>query len=188
VPLDPDVLAANAEIVERLGWSFGFRIETGAREPVWFSVDGIKEFRRIGREGAGGEFALLPPAMRVLYVSSEGQAGILAADFEEFITLIVACPYWHDLLKFSGNGKLNEMRRAAAALEAAYGDDEDLIEARAFLRSQLALPEPADPVGALYRAMSTSDVIVRPPDGEPCTTLFNRFTIDNNPFLRGLVD
>jgi hypothetical protein len=36
--------------------------------------------------------------------------------------------------------------------------------------------------------VSSSDVVVRPPDGEPLTTLFGKFTIDNNPFLRDAVD
>jgi hypothetical protein len=31
-------------------------------------------------------------------------------------------------------------------------------------------------------------VIVRTPHGITCTTLFNRFTIDDTPMLRGLVD
>jgi hypothetical protein len=50
------------------------------------------------------------------------------------------------------------------------------------------LAEPADPVGALHRAVSTSEVVVRPPDGQPCTSSFNRFTVDDTPFLRGIVD
>ena len=55
-------------------------------------MDGVEQFQQIGSDAAGGAFVLLPPAQRVLYVSSEGQAGIIAADFEEFIQLIVACP------------------------------------------------------------------------------------------------
>ena len=41
-----------------------------------------------------------------------------------------------------------------------------------------------DPVGALYEAVAASDTIVRATDGSPFTTLFNRFSIDNNPLLR----
>jgi hypothetical protein len=121
-------------------------------------------------------------------VSSEGQAGIIAADLTEFVTLMVACPYWHDVPKISGNGNLHEMRRAMAALEATMDDDDDLNEARDYLKSQLGLGEPADSVAALHLAVSTSNVVVRPPDGAPCTSLFNRFTVDSNPMLRGIAD
>jgi hypothetical protein len=79
------------------------------------------------------------------------------------------------------------MRRAAAAQEAGVVDDEELEQARAFLKSQLGLAEPADPVGALHRAVSTSDVIVRG-HGIPFGSLFNRFTIDDNAMLRFITD
>jgi hypothetical protein len=46
-----------------------------------------------------------------------------------------------------------------------------------FVTSQLGLEEPADAVGALRRAVSTSGVVAR-----------NRFTIDDTPMLRDLVD
>jgi hypothetical protein len=188
MPLSPDALAADAEAMERLCWSFDFRLETGLDQRPWFTVDAVKAFRPVGRDGAGGIFALLPPSQQVLYVSSEGQAGIIAADFDEFIELIVACPYWQDLLKYSGGGSLAEMRRAAAALDSAFDDDDDINEARDYLISRLRLTRPADPVGALHRAVSASAITVRSPDGEPCATLFNDFTIDDNPLLRDMVD
>jgi hypothetical protein len=189
MPLGPDDLFASPEAIEQLGQWHDFQPGAESGEPAWFAVDGISAFRQIGRDGAGGFFALLPPAHCVLYVSSEGQAGIVAADFEAFIQLIVAHPYWHDILHFSGNGRLGEMRRAAEALEATLDDGEEVDESRDWLRSAFALAEPADPVGALHRAVSTSDAVVRPHGGgEPFTTLFNRFTIDDSPLLRETVD
>jgi hypothetical protein len=188
MPLSPDDLIANPDAVELLGRACDFEPDSGSGEPAWFTVDGIPTLRQFGRDGAGGAFALLLPAQRVLYVSSEGQAGIIAADFEEFIQLIVAHPYWHDILKFSGNGKLDEMRRAAAALEATLDDEDEVNEARDLLRSHFALADPADPLDALHRAVSTSDAIVRPSGGELCTSLFNSFTIDDSPLLRDAGD
>jgi hypothetical protein len=76
------------------------------------------------------------------------------------------------------------MRRAADALEATRDDEDEVNEAREKIRSSLDLPEPDDPVGALYEAVAASDAIVRATDGSPFTTLFNRFSIDNNPMLR----
>jgi hypothetical protein len=188
MPLGPDDVIASAEAVELLSQWHDFQPDAGSGEPAWFTVDGIAAFRQIGRDGGGGVFALLPPAGRVLYVSSEGQAGIIAADFEEFFQLIVAYPYWHDILKFSGNGQLAEMQRAALALEVTLDDGDEVDESRDVLREIFSLAKPADPVGALHLAVSGSKLVVRAPDGEPCTTLFNKFTIDNSPMLRDAVD
>jgi hypothetical protein len=186
MPLTPQALTANAEVEDRLGESFGLELEIDPKEPLWFSVDGVEVIRQFAGDGAGGVFAQLA-GTRVLYVTSEGAAGILAADLDEFIGLIVACPYWQDILHYSGSGNLDEMRRAAVAQEAGAADDEELEEARALLKSELRLTEPADPVGALYRAVSTSDVIVRA-HGIPFGSLFNHFTIDDNPMLRFITD
>ena len=105
------------------------------RPPKVADGSGVEQLQQIGSDAAGGAFVLLPPAQRVLYVSSEGQAGIIAADFEEFIQLIVACPCWHDILKYSANGNLHQMRAAAAALEATPEDEDEVSEARDVVRS-----------------------------------------------------
>jgi hypothetical protein len=57
-------------------------------------------------------------------------------------------PCWHDILKYSANGNLHQMRAAAAALEATLEDEDEVNEARDVVRSQLGLAEPIDPVGA----------------------------------------
>ncbi|WP_245330542.1 hypothetical protein [Bradyrhizobium sp. AS23.2] len=139
--------------------------------------------RQIGGDASGGAFMLLPP-QNVLYVSSEGRAGIIAESFEAFVQLVVARPYWLDILKFSAGGDLAEMRRAADALETTLDDEDEINEAREKIHSALDLPAASDPVGALYEAVAASDAIVRAADGSPFTTLFNRFSIDNNPMLR----
>src|SRR5271170_5013890 len=100
MPLGPDMLATHGEVVERLGGSFELGRENHAEQPGWFTVDGIKTVHPIGEDGSGGVFALLPPSQRVLYVSSEGQAGIIAASFEAFIRLLVSHPYWPDILHY----------------------------------------------------------------------------------------
>lgn len=180
MPLTPEVLTANREVVARLK---GFDISLEPDEDPWFAVDGVERPRHVGRDGSGGAFVLLP-SQNVLYVSSEGRAGIIADSFEAFVQLVVACPYWLDILKFSAGGDLAEMRRAAVALEATRHDRDEVDHAREEIRSGLGLPEPDDPVGALYEAVAASDAIVRTTDGSPFTTLFNRFSVDNNPMLR----
>jgi len=190
MPLDVNaLLAANDDVAERLGETFDYRLDLEAHRSDWFTIDGVDKFLYLGREGAGGVFIELPDR-RILYASSEGEAGIIARDFHAFIQLIVAYPYWKDILKFSGGGKLAEMRRAAIAMEAYTLDDEDeLEEAREFVIEELALNEPEDAVAALHQCASATDVVVRSVhDGNPATSLFNRFTIDNNPMLRNLAD
>jgi hypothetical protein len=180
MPLTPEVVTANRAVVARLA---SLDISFVPDEERWFTIDGIDAPRQIGSDGSGGAFVLLPP-QKVLYVSSEGRAGIVADTFEAFIQLVVARPYWLDILKFSGGGDLQEMRRAAEALEATL-DDEDVINgAREEIRKGLGLGEADDPVEALYETIAASDAIVRATDGSPFTTLFNRFSIDDNPMLR----
>lgn len=180
MPLTPEVLTARGEVVAWLG---SLDVSFAPDEEPWFTIDGVESPRQIGSDGSGGAFVLLP-SQNVLYVSSEGRAGIIAGSFEAFIQLVVARPYWLDILKFSAGGDLQEMRRAADALEATLDDADDVNEAREEIRCALDLPGPDDPVGALYEAVAASDAIVRATDGSPFTTLFNRFNIDNNPMLR----
>ncbi|WP_439407108.1 hypothetical protein ACNJX9_37390 [Bradyrhizobium sp. DASA03076] len=180
MPLTPDVLTAQGEVV---AWLESLDVSFAPDEELWFSIDGIEIPRQIGSDASGGAFVLLP-SQHVLYVSSEGRAGIIAESFEAFIQLVVARPYWLDILKFSAGGDLQQMRRAADALEATIENEEDVNEAREEIRGRLGLAEADDPVGALYEAVAASDAIVRATDGSPFTTLFNRFSIDNNPMLR----
>jgi hypothetical protein len=180
MPLTPELLTSDSEVVAWLG---RLEVSFAPDEEPWFTIDGIESPRQIGIDGSGGAFVLLP-SQRVLYVSSEGRAGIIAESFEAFVQLVVARPYWLDVLKFSAGGDLAEMRRAADALEATRQDEDDINEVRGEIRERLKLPEADDPVGALYEAVAASDAIVRATDGSPFTTLFNRFSIDNNPMLR----
>lgn len=180
MPLTPEVLTAQGEVVAWLG---SLDVSFAPDEEPWFTIDGVESPGQIGSDGSGGAFVLLP-SQNVLYVSPDGRAGIIAESFEVFIQLVVARPYWLDILKFSAGGDLQEMRRAADALEATLDDEDDVNEVREEIRTQLDLSEGDDPVGALYEAVAASDAIVRATDGSPFTTLFNRFSIDNNPMLR----
>lgn len=180
MPLTPEVLIAQGEVVAWLG---SLDVSFAPDEEPWFTIDGVESPRQIGSDGSGGAFVLLP-TRDVLYVSPDGRAGIIAESFEAFIQLVVARPYWLDILRFSAGGDLQEMRRAADALEATLDNEDDVNEAREEIRIRLDLPKADDPVSALYEAVAASDAIVRATDGSPFTTLFNRFGIDNHPMLR----
>ncbi|MGY8635972.1 hypothetical protein RAD15_26220 [Bradyrhizobium sp. 14AA] len=157
MPVTPEVLTANSEVVAWLG---SLDVSFGPDEEPWFTIDGVESPRQVGSDSSGGAFVLLP-SRNVLYVSCEGRAGIIAQSFQAFVQLVVARPYWLDILKFSAGGDLTEMRRAADALEATLDDEDDVNEAREEIRSALDLPEAGDPLVALYEAVAASDAIVR---------------------------
>ena len=161
MPLTPEVLTTNSEVIAWLG---SLDVSFAPDDEPWFTIDGVESPRQIGGDGAGGAFVLLP-SQNVLYVSSEGRAGIIANTFEAFVQLVAARPYWLDILKFSAGGDLEEMRRAASALEATLDDEDEVNEAREQIRKALVLPESDDPVDALYEAVAASDAIVRATDG-----------------------
>jgi hypothetical protein len=154
------------EVQERLR-AFDFDVGLGQGEPSWCSIDGVERPEVIARDGSGGEFIALAPSHRVLWVSSEGEATVIAADLEELVNLVVVCPYWRDLLRFSS---ISEMRQVAPKLEQSWLDEEEEFgEFREFLKMELRLPDQSDPIGRLYQAISTSDVVVRGPDGSICS-------------------
>jgi hypothetical protein len=177
-------LVADAELTEQVSAISELEFERGQIEPTWFSIDGISVFPVMARDGSGGVFVITPSSPRVLYCTSEGAAGVIAHDLDGLMTLVVMCPYWYDVLHYSGMGKLHEMRRAAAILEAAWlEDDEDHATTRELLLAKLGLSAPRDLIGTLHELISGSDVKVIAPGGQPAESLFGRFTIDDNPFI-----
>ena len=111
MPLTPEVLTAQGEVVAWLG---SLDVSFATEDEPWFTIDGVENPRQIGSDGCGGTFVLLP-SRNVLYVSSEGRAGIIAGTFEAFIQLFVAHPYWLDILKFSAGGEFEDAARGRCA-------------------------------------------------------------------------
>jgi len=62
MPLTPEVLAAQGEVVAWLGSLDDVSFAT--EEEPWFTVDGIESPRRIGSDGYGGAVVLLPSQTR----------------------------------------------------------------------------------------------------------------------------
>jgi hypothetical protein len=167
VAISLDALS-DIETQEWLVRACDFNVGMGYGEPSWSSVDGVDRPEVIARDGSGGEFVVLAPSPRVLYVSSEGAAGVVAADTDELVALVVLCPYWRDLLRCS---TLEEMRQAAPRLERSWLDeDQEFGKFRKFLKAKLGLSD-RDPIAQLYHAASTSDVTVRASDGTAAVPL-----------------
>jgi hypothetical protein len=147
--------------------------------PGWFALASGETPRVIGRDGTGGRFFLHRAACgpeALWYVSSEGQAGVIADSLPAGVQMMVALPYWRDCLKFSGGGDLAQMRKAQAYLEA------DLLKRRTdldALRRKLYRAFYLDPPAAeaLHRAVAAgADThVVAASDGNPFESLFNTF-------------
>ena len=189
MPIDLAKLLRDEDIGDALGFLCELEAEDNPRQPLWFTIDGTRDITIIARDGSGGVFVTIASSPRIMHASSEGGAGVIAADIDEFITLIVACPYWRDLLRYSGGGKLDEMRRAQGALEASWLDDSDDNEAmREHLMSAIGITPPEDPVGLLFANITTQVAFAHAEDGNALETLFGRFTIDHNPMLKPYMD
>jgi hypothetical protein len=95
----------------------------------------------------------------VLYASSEGDAGVIAADLEQALALIVGFPYWRDCLKYSASGDLGAMESAADFLGRdllANNPTIDADQSRVVEALQLPLESPATLVPRLRLAVKNA--------------------------------
>ncbi|MDS0140145.1 MULTISPECIES: hypothetical protein [unclassified Amycolatopsis] len=111
-------------------------------EPVRPASGGA--LRAVAGDASGGTFFLCGDDGPVLYASSEGSAGILAADLEAAIRLIVAIPTWQDVVPLAPD--LAAMR---ASFEASYTEMQEyeprIDQLRAEAAAELGLgPVPLD--------------------------------------------
>lgn len=171
--INVEVLRASRLVCDLLGGPFEFIVCDGTDDPVWFTVEGC-DLQAVAEDGAGGVYVLVGPQRHVLHVSSQGRAAVIARNLGEALALVVACPFWRDLIRFSA-GDLDMMRRLADNLaQAALEECRELDNYRDFLRRELGLSDPADPVGQLYHCVTTlgSQLTVRAADGHGLPVLF----------------
>ena len=177
----PETLRADKAVRDML-WPFDFAVVSNKEYgPVWFDTTPLQPFEIVAQRGSGCVYALTGPRRHVLLATTEGQAGIVAASLKECIELVVAHPYWQDVLRF-GNGDLSAMRevlrdRIEDFEEQALSDDPEIEEFRPLLRARLGLAEPGDALGLLHHAITVlgADITVRGHDGYPSEPLAGRF-------------
>ena len=157
----PDILA-HSEVVEVLGWPFDFEVDPDIVDSrADFTIAGIQFYEVIAGDGSGNRFVLPgspgDATRPLLFIDHECVAGVIGTTLAEGVQVIVTLPYWRDLLKFSGSGDLDEMRRARDLFEGEFEDEIreleegfDLAAARARIRTALALPPLPDPVATLH--------------------------------------
>jgi hypothetical protein len=177
--LTHEMLRANTEIRDML-WPFDFAlVDNKEYGPVWFDTAPLQPFEIVAQRGSGCVYALVGPQRHLLLATSEGQADIMAASLREGLELIIAHPYWEELLRV-GKGDLPAMRqvlrdRIEDFEDEALDDHPEIEEFRPLLRSRLGLSDPADPAGLLYQAVAVlgADLIVHDLDGVPLQSLYN---------------
>ncbi|QPC48242.1 hypothetical protein [Mangrovibacillus cuniculi] len=80
----------------------------------------------VAEEGAGGCFLLLAHEENspVIFVGSEGEAGVVSNNLQEFLWFVATCPYfYHDLMRFAGNKNQEEMVEAWGFLKKEVEED-----------------------------------------------------------------
>lgn len=162
-----------------------FDVEIGDHiEEDWFAISEIVAFDSFGGEGAGGRYVLLP-AGRVLFISSEGSAGVIANNFFAFLDLVSGCPYWQGMLHFSHGGDFGCMAQAEEFLRSDPRNEEDWpSELVAELRELLGLGIPqTNYAKTLHEAVKDGEgnPNVLAFDGSLYGNLFGSFKPSDNP-------
>lgn len=185
-----DDLQQSASATRDLALHFDFDSSRASRDSAWIKLAPQQAFSVIAGDSCGGVFLAYGNGelerRPILYASSEGHAGRLAASLAELLAMMMALPAWQDVLKFSDNGDLEEMRKTARLLEQGGPDDEELPAATQRLMQTLALPVLADPVKLLHDGVHASDCNVVADDGWPYESLFGHFKSSDNPFWKGM--
>lgn len=187
-----DILRQSHLAIDLLSEYFDLLIFDSGRLPEnvsvdWFKIEPQQDAMVFAKEGAGGYFIQLQKTGNIAYISSEGQAGIIAQDLNNFLCLVIAHPYWQDLLHFSDNGNLDEMQKAMPLLEDGLVDDEpEINDYRKTLISLLSINTSVDLVNALHDAVTSSlgQLTVKANDDSIFGSLFGRFAVNDNPFWR----
>ncbi|MNI66635.1 hypothetical protein D3C73_1222180 [compost metagenome] len=96
---------------------------------------------------------------------------------------MITCPYWRNLLKFSGNGQLSEMLKSQPFLEDEILKDLPEIESvKNKVFSMLSMRGISKPVETLYESMDSKPYVhVSYLEGEKFDSLFNKFVVTDNP-------
>lgn len=184
-----DEIASRPSVVELLDWPFDFQLDHQQEETDWIRLKPDTEFSVIATDGAGGVFLQIghgkPESCPLVYASSEGQCGRIAGSLTEWLVILVAIPYWRDVLKFSNGGQLDEMRRAASHLEQDFvADFEGIEDARAQVVDSLRLTVIGDPVKVLHDNVRATDCVLITEEGQPWDPLFGNFRVSDNPHWR----
>jgi hypothetical protein len=175
----------DSEVINCLGNYLDFELLNIDKGTDWITLSPNYSTEVIAGAGSGGVYVAYGEGeiekRPILFISSEGQAGKLGNDLSEFVAMIIEIPYWFDLLKFSGGGKLSEMRKTAQFMFAEFNEEyPDYNKAKTILKSKLAVANISDPIALLHSYMQNSDCKVLASEGWEYESLFNIFVSSDN--------
>ena len=154
--------------------------------PDWVALESKQPLQVIGRDACGGRFCLFPATLdfsgKLLFIDSEGQAGVIADSLMDGLRMMIALPTWRDCLQFSGGGQIAEMRKAEALSTRDFrAENPDTDAKRLELSNLLGLAPMPDPLDALHRAVSDGATVrvISTVDGWALESLFGSFTADS---------
>ena len=194
MPMQPydlgSVLGGHPGAADLLAGVFGFDVSSGNEAESFETSSGLA-LQTVAGDSTGGTFLLCGPSnvdQPVLYVSSEGQAGVISCNLKEALELIIGLPCWQDCLTFSGDGDI-----AIMATTAGYSL-RDLAVRNSEISSQqegvaeklsLTLPETAVLLTRLRDAVFSTrpDYVISDEDGE-YESLLGPFSPERNPRWR----
>jgi hypothetical protein len=182
-------IKASPQVVDDLDWPFDFSLPRADDDYDWVQLKPPTPFTVIAGEGTGGVFLAYGTggleSLPVLHGTSEGQAGKVAANLTEWLAILMAIPYWKDLLKFSNGGDLDEMRKTAVFMEMEYAEEfADLPDARQRIMQLLPIPALDDAIKVLHDNVHATDCVLVAEDGYEFDSLFNTFKSSDNPTWR----
>ena len=165
--------------------STDFNVYRASHDYSWIKFESKDDFVVLAGEGSGGAFLAYGSGevevRPILHVTSEGSAGKIASNLDELLGILVSLPFWQDILKFSGNGDLNEMRKTAAIMQREYEKEyADILEACDRLRDALPVPPLPDAVQTFHDAIHGTDRRIVAQDGYCYQSLFNCFKSSDN--------
>ena len=178
------------EVQGNLAWPFDFELVEPCKDLSHYQISSDVPLVVLAQDGTGGLFALCGTEdvenVPIVHITSEGQAGLIANNFNQAVSLIVSLPYWRDLLKFSDGGKLIEMRRALPLSEDDLLEDQpEVLELRKRIEKDLELVALDEPVEYLHAVVHSGvSPAIKSRDGEAFDWLFNTFVVENNPYWK----
>jgi hypothetical protein len=117
----------------------------------------------VARSGLGAVYARWKAGQEAgfLYIDARGAVVRLDRELRDVLALVVALPYWPELVELGAPGELAMMREQAERLEREVCDDlYALPAARQELLSFLELPVVADPVRHLHELAAQPPPVV----------------------------
>lgn len=177
----PELLMGRLlEVREVLMFSFDFELleppldaEAYATPSPWlpaFTVPGARAVV-VGRDAMGGLYVTCEffsaRAPCFLHLDVSGQVALLGESLQEAVAILVALPYWRELLAQCPPASVDVMRARAAHLERELLDDlPALPSSREYLLEFLALSATPDPLARLCELNGPSNfVMVMSPHG-----------------------